>query len=88
MKLPKYRASKRKSLSGSLAVSSCPSPSPAIKEKLALVEEAEERDQESIANPTPMVKAFHKLGTVFITDARDDEQAKISWYQNSSEVSG
>ena len=56
MKLPRDRTSKRKSLSGSMSVSSCPSPSPAIKEHLALVEEKEEKDQETIVNPTPMVR--------------------------------
>lgn len=61
MKFLPHRTSKRKSLSGSMAVSSCPSPSPAIKEHLALVEENEEKDQESIVNPTPMVGAFNKL---------------------------
>ena len=55
MKFPPLRTSKRKSLSGSMAVSSCPSPSPAIKEHLALVEENGEKDEESIDNPTPMV---------------------------------
>jgi len=53
---PAGRISKRKSLSGSMSVSSCPSPSPAIKEHLALVEEKEEKeDQASIDNPTPMM---------------------------------
>ena len=52
------RTSKRKSLSGSMTVSSCPAPSPAIKEHLALVEEKEENDQETIVNPTPMVGLF------------------------------
>ena len=64
MKSPPHRISKRKSLSGSMSVSSCPSPSPAIKEHLALVEEKEEKeDQASIDNPTPMVGAFDKVVT-------------------------
>ena len=100
MKFPPHRTSKRKSLSGSMAVSSCPSPPPAIKEHLALVEENEEKDQESIVNPTPMVGAFNKLAQfdtwhrltlvfiIFITDGRDDEQEKVGWNQNPSEVSG
>ena len=58
MKSLSCRTSKRKSLSGSMAVSSCPAPSPAIKEHLALVEEKEENDQETIVNPTPMVELF------------------------------
>ena len=58
MKSLSCRTSKRKSLSGSMAVSSCPAPSPAIKEHLALVEEKEENDQETIVNPTPMVGRF------------------------------
>ena len=58
MKSLSCRTSKRKSLSGSMAVSSCPAPSPAIKEQLALVEEKEENDQETIVNPTPMVELF------------------------------
>ena len=58
MKSLSCRTSKRKSLSGSMTVSSCPAPSPAIKEQLALVEEKEENGQETIVNPTPMVGLF------------------------------
>ena len=53
-----YRVSKRKSLSGSISVASCPSPSPVMKEHLASLEEREEKeekDPETIVNPTPMV---------------------------------
>ena len=52
------RVSKRKSLSGSISVASCPSPSHVMKEHLASLEEKEEKEEkdlETISNPTPMV---------------------------------
>jgi len=53
------RVSKRKSLSGSISVASCPSPSPVMKEHLASLEEKEEKeekDPETIVNPTPLMQ--------------------------------
>merc|ERR1719414_795822 len=53
------RVSRRKSLSGSISVASCPSPSPVMKEHLASLEEKEEKeekDPETIVNPTPMMQ--------------------------------
>ena len=75
------RVSKRKSLSGSISVASCPSPSPIMKEHLASLEEKEEKeekDPETIVNPTPMVCRSIYIGRFLDNSSHSQMQDMIN----------